>query len=154
MATITSTFFNAAPEQVWDAITDLHHAADRISAIKRLEVLGDGTIGEGTRFRETRVMFKKEATEEMEITRWEPPECYAVECESCGSHYATTFRCIPEGDGTRVEITWDVQPLTFTAKVMGGLMGRLMLNACRKMFDKDLEDVRRSVEGSPTPQPA
>jgi carbon monoxide dehydrogenase subunit G len=150
----TSTYFNASPQQVWDVISDFDHVEDRISAITRFEVLTDGPVGVGTRFRETRVMLKREATEEMEITAWDPPNGYATECESCGAQYRTTLACIPDGDGTRVEMTMEARPMSFMAKVMGAVMGRMVMGACRKAFDRDLEDLRAVVEGDPAAQPA
>ena len=83
MSTLTtSKFVQAPPEATFDAFTDLRSAPDRIEAITALEVLGDGPVGVGTRFRETRVVFKREATEEMEITAFDRPNSYAVEAES------------------------------------------------------------------------
>jgi len=66
-------YIEAPREVVFDAALDLHSAAENIGAITKMEVLTDGPIGLGTRFRETRVMFRKEATELMEITVFERP---------------------------------------------------------------------------------
>ena len=44
-----------------------------IPDITALEMLSEGPFGEGTRWRETRVMFKKEAVEEMWVTGFPPP---------------------------------------------------------------------------------
>ena len=62
-----STVISASPERVFALFTDLAHAPDNIRAIKKLELLTPGPMCMGTRFRETRVMFGKEATEEMEV---------------------------------------------------------------------------------------
>ena len=94
-------------------------------------------------------MFKKEATEEMEITEWAPPKYYVTEAESCGCHYRCTIALTPEAGGTRVEMSLDAKPMNFPAKVMSALMGWMMAGACRKAFDKDLADLKRHVEGGP-----
>ena len=62
----------SAPHQaVFEKFTDFAHVAENVRGIERMEILTDGPIGQGTRFRETRIMFNREATEEMEITDWE-----------------------------------------------------------------------------------
>ncbi len=126
--------------------TDLRSAAERIRGIKKLEVLGDGPIGVGTRFRETRVMFKRECTEEMEIVSFDPPRSYAVGCESHGCRYRTEFRVTTSGSGSELEMTFGAEPQTFFAKMMGVLF-RGMIKSCMKEMDKDLDDLRAVAEG-------
>ena len=64
MADITvSTHVYAPLERVFEVYTQIDKAAERIPGITDLEVLSEGPFGEGTRWRETRVMFKKKATE-------------------------------------------------------------------------------------------
>jgi hypothetical protein len=151
MTTIaTSAHFSAPPERVWSVLSDFEHAAGRIEAIRKIEILTPGPVGKGTRFRETRMMFKKEATEEMEITEWVPPRRYVLECESCGCHYRSAVSCTPEENGTRVEMSMEAKPLSFAAKILGALMGWMMAGACRKAFEKDLSDLKRHVEGGAT----
>ncbi len=157
MATFgNSTYFNAPQQQVWDVVSDWRNAEKRIEGITKIEIVGDGPIGTGTVVRETRVMFKKQHTEEMTITEWVPPSHYTMECQSCGCHYTTTVRCTPKGDGTLVEMSMDAKPLTFMAKVMNGVMGWMMSGAVKKAFAKDLEDLKRAVDGGsdPAAQPA
>jgi uncharacterized protein YndB with AHSA1/START domain len=140
----------APPHRVFEIFTDLEHAADRIKGIQHLEVLTDGPVGVGTRFRETRKMFGKEATEEMEITAFEPPESYTTEAESHGSHYTAVFRFVPEDDGraTRVRFVFDARPLTLLAKVLGFLTASLAKNSLRKVMTEDLRDLARHAESS------
>ena len=155
MGPITASKHLSAPlETVWEAIANFENAADRIQTIVKLEVLTDGPIGLGTRFREARIMFKKEATEEMEITTWNPPNSYTTEADGCGCHYTTVITCEGDGDGARVTMTMSIVPLTTFGKIMGALMGWMMKGACTKAFDKDLEDLKVFVESSPSAQPA
>lgn len=64
-----STTIQAPPERAFAAFADFPHAARSVSGIERIEMLTDGPVGAGTRFRETRIMFGREATEEMKVTR-------------------------------------------------------------------------------------
>jgi carbon monoxide dehydrogenase subunit G len=139
---------------VFARASDVRGWADCISGIERVEVLTDGPIGVGTRFRETRIMFKKEATEEMEITAFEPPRRYALAGESCGCRYQTEITCEPAGASkTRVRMTFESTPLTFAAKVLSVLM-RPMMKMMVKTCGRDLDDLKAAIEGSSTSAPA
>ncbi len=142
----TGISINAPREQVFELFTDLRSLGDRVSAIIKSEVLTDGPIGNGTRFRETRKMFGKESTEEMWISEFNPGVSYCVEAESCGSHYLSTYLFSDENGGTHVDMSFDATPKTFMAKVISPLMG-LMLKSCAKMFDKDLAELKAAAEG-------
>lgn len=140
-----SLHIKSPPETVFEVFTDLEHASERIPAIKSLEVVTDGPVGQGTRFRETRVMFGKEATEEMEITRFEPPRSYAVTCGSCGALFETTFTFTPENGGTRVDQHTSSRAVSFGAKLMSPL-SFLMMGAMKKMMLKDMEALKDHCE--------
>jgi len=141
-------YIDAPREVVFDAALDLHSAAEKIRGIEKMEVLTEGPIGLGTRFRETRIMFKKEATEVMEITVFDRPSRYAHEAESHGSKYLTTYDLVQEGSGTRLELVFSAEPQTFMAKVMGVVFS-FMMKACMKMVEKDLDDLKSAIEGRP-----
>jgi carbon monoxide dehydrogenase subunit G len=139
---------NAPVDRVFGIFTDFEHAADRIRGIQRLELLTNGPIGVGTRFRETRMMFKREATEEMEITAFEPGSSYAFGGNSCGSEFSTRFRFKPDAGGTRVDVDMQFRPVSLFAKIMSPLMGWMMGPSMRKAFDQDMEDLKAVAEGA------
>lgn len=149
MAAIELTkHIDAPPDRVFAAASDFRGAADRISAITKMEVLTEGPIGVGTRFRETRFMFKREATEEMTVKTFDPPNGYALGAESCGCRYHTEFRFRPNGSGTDVNLSFDAQPLSFVAKIMSFLLMPFMKKACVKACEQDLEDLKASLESA------
>ena len=64
---------DAPPEIVWTLITDIANSPQVISGIDSVTILGSTEgFGVGTRWRETRTMFGKEATEEMEVSARSP----------------------------------------------------------------------------------
>ena len=140
----------ATREEVFAVASDFKHAAENICGIERLEVLGDGTVGTGTRFRETRVMFGKESTEEMEITAFDPPKGYTVEADTCGAHYRAEYRFISDIAGTHMRISFETQPVTMVAKLMSPL-ALLMMGPMKKCIDADLEDIKRVAEAKAQP---
>ncbi|GIW78677.1 MAG: hypothetical protein KatS3mg105_0484 [Gemmatales bacterium] len=135
----------APVQQVFDAFTDLHTIARHISAIEKLEILTDGPVGVGTRFRETRIMFGKEASEEMEFIAFEQGKSYTLQCDSCGCRITTQHDFTPLDGGTLVTLKVRVQALTLLAKLSMPLTW-LMLGSMRRCIEKDLDEMASVVE--------
>jgi carbon monoxide dehydrogenase subunit G len=147
MATITvSTNVSKPIDEVFKVYTQIEKTAERIPDITALEVLSEGPFGEGTRWRETRVMFKKEATEEMWVTGFDPPNRYTVEAESHGMRYSTLFRFDPDGEGTKVTWAFSGTALTLGAKIMAPIFNVLMKGTMTKCMLRDLEALRDVCE--------
>lgn len=135
----------APPEVSFEVAADFHNAADNIQGIDSLEVLTDGPIGVGTRFRETRVMFGKKSTEELKITAFDAPHSYVVEGESCGGHYRFEYRFVGDIAGTNVRLNVETRAISLFAKLMTPLAG-LMVGPMKKCIAADLEDVKAVAE--------
>ncbi|MBW7904147.1 MAG: SRPBCC family protein [Phycisphaerae bacterium] len=142
---------NAPPEAVFAVASDFPNAAQRIRGISKMEMLTPGPVGVGTRFRETRVMFGREATETMEVVAFQPGRSYTLRASNCGCEYRTVVSVRPAaaGDGGS-EVTFDFTgaPLTFGAKVMAALMGWMVKGACLKAIRQDLADLKTEVENA------
>lgn len=138
----------AAPADVFRVFTDLAMAPERIDSIQSLELLGKGPVGKGTRFRETRVMFGKEATEEMEITEFDPPRSYTVEAESCGVHYHSRYTFDGTQASTKVLFTMSTRPASLMGRVMGPVFGVLMKGSMRKAMEQDHAQLKAVCEGA------
>lgn len=138
----------APTDRVFEIFADLSNAQDNIEAITSMEILSDGPIGQGTRWRETRKVFGKESTEEMWITDWRPGSGYTIACESCGCAYETDISFTPNAGGTEVVMRMSVKPRTFMAKLMSPL-GRLFAGTFRKCMLKDIDDLRKKLASVP-----
>lgn len=146
MANFTmSEHVTAPPEVVFEVASNFEQAAETIQGIESLEILTEGPIGVGTRFRETRVMFGKRATEELEITAFDPPHSYVVEGESCGGHYRFEYRFVGDIAGTNVRLNVETRAISFFAKLMSPL-APLMIGPMKKCIAADLEDVKATAE--------
>ena len=132
-------------EQVFARASDFAALAETIAGIERVEMLTDGPVGQGTRFRETRMMFGRESTEEMEVVEFEPPRRYALGCENHGCRYHSELRFEEREAGTEVTMTFEAEPLTFFAKIMAFLT-RPLLKSMMKACAKDLEDLKAAIE--------
>ncbi|MFT3662886.1 MAG: SRPBCC family protein [Gordonia sp. (in: high G+C Gram-positive bacteria)] len=83
---ITVTREIAAPvEVIWSVLTDLDAAPTTLTGVTAVErVSGDG-YGVGTRWRETRLVLKREAVEEMWVDEIDPPRRTVIRSQNHGT---------------------------------------------------------------------
>ncbi|MFJ8668352.1 SRPBCC family protein [Streptomyces sp. NPDC093600] len=138
----------ATPGPVWETMTDLKDMERILTGVDRVEVLTEGAFGVGTRWRETRRMFGKEATEEMTVTESVPPERYVTVADSHGMRYVSEIALRPDGsDATTVRMTFSARPADGRATgLLTRLLGGLGVRAVSRALARDLDDVAASVE--------
>ncbi|MFE3328209.1 SRPBCC family protein [Streptomyces sp. NPDC059176] len=138
----------AAPSaRVWEALTDLRGTERVLSGVQKIEVLTEGAFGVGTRWRETRRMFGKEATEELYVTACEPPERFVVEADGHGTHYVSQFALRADGpETTTVRMTFSAVPPGGMQGLLARVFGRLGKKVVVKAIERDLADVASAVE--------
>ncbi len=142
-----SETIDAPRADVFARSTDIDRWPERMSGIERIERVTDGPFGVGTRFKETRVMMGKEATEEFEITEVVQDEHYTMAAESCGTKYVSTMRFADApGGGTTMTLDFEGTPMTMSAKVMGAVMAPMMKKMMRKCVTQDMADFKASCE--------
>lgn len=128
-AVTVSRTVDAPPERVWE--------------------IGGDPFGIGTRWRETRVMMRREETEEMTVTAVEPGRNYSVEADNCAVHYTSVLRFELAGSHrTTVSVTFMGEP-TEPQNVIQRLLGRLGSRVVRKSLGRDLVDLATAAEGEP-----
>jgi carbon monoxide dehydrogenase subunit G len=146
MAGVTVTKRIEAPvATVFALSTDVEGWPGRINGITKVEKLTSGPVGVGTRFKETRKMFGKEATETMEFSALEPNRRYELVADSCGALYRSEFRFEPDGTGTLVTATFAAEARTFFAKLFKPLTW-LMRGMMTKCLNQDLDDLKSAAE--------
>ena len=143
------THVEAPAEDIFAMMTDMGGVVQHISGIDSIEVLTEGPMGVGTRFRETRTMMGKPATEEMEVVAFEPGRSYTLGCSSFGSRFQTVISFTPEGTGTRVAMEMSWKPVTLAAKLMSPV-GAMMKGMMRKCMEQDLADIKKAAESGVT----
>ncbi|MFI8966209.1 SRPBCC family protein [Streptomyces sp. NPDC053493] len=142
----------ASPGRVWESITDLRNMPRVLSSVERVEVLTEGGFAVGTRWRETRRMMGRSATEEMTVTVCEPPDRYVTVADSHGMHYVCEIALVPDGPAVAATVT--TLRMTFTARpahdrapgLLTRLVSRLGARAVARALAKDLNEIRRAVE--------
>lgn len=147
MASMTITKRVDAPvELTFAAFTDLEHAAANVSDIVRIERLSKGPMHVGTRWRETRRVLRREATENLEVSAFGRNEYYTVVSDSCGPVISSTFRFVRRGTATDVVLELDVSSTPLVDKLRSPV-DRIMMSAMRGCVQQDLDDLARAAEG-------
>lgn len=141
-------YIDAPAEVVWEVLTDIGNSARTLSGVSSVQVLTPGAYGEGFRWRETRRMLGKEATEEMWVAAVDPRRSTTVKAASGGADYTTRFTLSPAGDGTELRMSFDaeLQDPGWAARAAMALFGRLGIGAARKAMHQDLYDIAAAAE--------
>ena len=134
------------PEEVFAMCSDLEGIVEKIESLVCIEILTPGPIALGTRWRETRRFMGQEATEEMEITRFDPPRSYEVTCEAHGARFVSVFALEKKGGDTEITIDFEAKALTFGARIMVPLM----MGSLRKCVENDFEQLAEWADARAT----
>lgn len=150
MEVATSVLIHAPRAVVWKRITDIENAAQTISGIEKVEILERPASGlVGLRWKETRTMFGKTATEIMWITDAVEPEFYKTRAESHGAIYVASLELTEKAGGTELTMRFSGQAVTTPARLMEILIGWMFKGAMHKACGKDLSDIKAAVEDQP-----
>ncbi len=126
-------------EQVFDFATDLANASKLLPNITKVEMITDGGMKPGAKFRESRGMNGKEHTAvNVEHQR---PTRHAARAAMMGMQATYTFRFATEGEGTRVDMEADVRG-NFLWWLFLGMMARVM----EKEDGQYLERMKSAIE--------
>lgn len=138
---------NAPASTVWTIITDLEESVNTISSIEKVEILAGEEFGIGTRWRETRTMFGRQATEVMEVTDITGGESYVVIARPESANYRTVMSILPTGETACVlSMEFGANPKGTMTRFMGATMGKMFSGATRKALAADLDDIAAAAE--------
>lgn len=141
----------ASPDVVWGVVTDIEGSVAVLSGVTGIERLDDGEgFGPGLRWRETRELFGREASEELEITAVDPGRSYTVEAHSGGTHYRSVVTVDPDEDGgSRLAMTFGAvqqQRQGWLGRIAMKAGGKAVERATRKALEQDLDDLADAAE--------
>jgi Polyketide cyclase / dehydrase and lipid transport len=136
----------ASQQATFEAFSDFATAAARVKAIDSVELLTPPPVRVGTRFRETRTLYGKRATEKMTVSRFDPPDALELTAASHGMACLSTYRFSREAARTRVSLTFQGTPQSTPARIFAPVMGPIMTSPMQKMLKRDLEDMRAFIE--------
>ena len=137
------------PEVVWKAIIDFKNCSNYIESIVNLEIIDEpNNTLIGFKWKETRVMFGKEATETMWITDYVENEYYQTRAESHGYVY-TSILCIERvQENTKLTMSFSAEAQTLFVKIFSSCMGFIIKGSMKKALIKDLNDIKTHLESN------
>lgn len=146
MKVSTNIKINSTKENVWNIITDIENSVNVISGIIKIEIINPTDNLIGLKWKETRVMFGKEADEVMWITHAKKNEYYQTRAESHGSIYISRLSITKEIDSVDLEMSFESQGSSFMTKIMNGLFGGVLKKSMKKALLVDLNDLKKASE--------
>ncbi len=145
MRICVETAISASPERVFALLTDVERWPETMVAIERIDMLTEGPVDLGTRFRETRTMFGREAIEEMTVAEISPPQRFVLTATNRGTAYRAEHLLEAHDAGTRLRLIFDGTPQTLAARLLAPL-GYLMRGTIERQLAVDLADLKRAAE--------
>lgn len=145
--------FALPPEQVFEAMTDLGQARHWMQGFVRIELLTQGPLGVGTKWREVRKMMGREAGEVFEVTGYDPPRSFRLYVDgklgaSRKGYYDFIHTLTPTATGTRLVLAGEIGGL----KGLSALLAKyLMKGMFTKAIAKDFAAFRQYLESKHTP---
>ena len=136
-------------EDVWKTIIDFKNCSNYVESIVKLEIIDepkDTLIG--FKWKETRVMFGKEATETMWITDYVENEFYQTRAESHGSIYISRLSIERVEKHSKLTMSFSADAQTFFVKIFSLCMGFVIKGSMKKALIKDLNDIKTHVESN------
>lgn len=146
---------DAPASVVWSVLTDLEGTAQLLQGVKGIERLSADTGYQvGTRWRETRVMFGQEASEEMTVVEVEPERRTVLHAESHGMKYVSGFELRPVRDELGEPAQTQLVMRFEGEAVEHGLLQRFLMAATgplgaaasKKAMRQDLMDIAAEAE--------
>lgn len=138
----------ASQQEVFALFSDFKNIQNNISSISDFTILSNKSPNEiGFRWKETRIVFGKEATEEMWLSAIVPPNSYVIEAKSHGMHYKSEYNFTSNNDNsTTVNLTFTGTPLTLSTKLFSPLLSIIFKNATKKAFLLDMTQLKNKLE--------
>ena len=135
----------APPEVAFAAAVDISNWPRFISGVQSVELLTPGPVAVGTSFRETRIMFGRQATEEMTFAEIAPPDRFVLTAFNHGTAYRAEHLFAAEEPGTRMTLVFEGRPATLLSRLFAPL-GWLFLGTLKRQLELDLADLKAEAE--------
>jgi uncharacterized protein YndB with AHSA1/START domain len=149
MQATVEVWIDAPPERVYDVATDLDGVGSWMNGLVRIEKLTDGPYAVGTRWREVRQMFGREAAEEFEVKACQRPTGFELYVDGAKGttgrgEYHFAHRFLAEGSGTKLHLAMRIEGMG----LMGRFLGPIMIRSFKKAIRKDLQAMKIHIEAS------
>lgn len=144
MKIVIEKSFNVGKKDLMEFMSEPKKLEGVVSGIASVEILSNAMKGGGVKWRETRVMFGKEATEDMWISKYDVNGgLMHIEAASHGVEYLTTYNFRETDGGVDMKMVFAGKPVTLFAKIMTPL-AYLFKGTTKKLLEADLEEIERA----------
>jgi carbon monoxide dehydrogenase subunit G len=133
-------FIEAAPERVFDFVTNQENLPRWSPEVVRSEVIGGGPIRAGAKLRQVRRQGGRQMTSEIDVAIHEPPTRHVVKTRIMGVDASFAFTFEPEGAGTRARFDCEMGA-DGIARLWAGLLARMV----EKTDDKRLANLKAAM---------
>lgn len=120
-------YVDAPVERTFRVFADLQRTQG-LDHAGQVELLTEGPLTQGTRWRETHTLAGWETHEELVLVDFDPPRGFTVETGAGAARYRSRFSFAADGQGTRVRVHVEVHARTLAARVvtvaLSGLLRR------------------------------
>ncbi len=140
--TVTRTV-RASQKSVFEAVSHIENFSKIVPAITKVEFLSENKTGVGARFKETRLMGKREGTTTLEVTEYVPHERTRIVSDEGGTIWDTTFTVTPAGEGeVELKMVMEANAYKFLAKLINPLIKGMI----KKFIESDMDAVKAHCE--------
>lgn len=139
---------NAPVEEVFSCIADTSKFKEAIPHIVKVEMLSEQTTGNGTRFRETRLMNGREASTELEFSDYVQNEQVRAVADSGGAIWDTLFTTenIGSDEAPKTKLTLVMEARAY--KLMAKIVTPFIKGIVQKAVEEDMDSVKLYCEQS------
>jgi hypothetical protein len=131
----------AAPERVFPWMLDVDKVPLWVEGVSAYDLIGGGELGQGARLRQTLTVSGFTMTAEAEVVAYDPPGHAATRSVSNGIAVRIDYRVDPEGDGSRVTQSIELEPQSLKARMIAPMV-RGQMDA---KLPADLERLRQRL---------
>lgn len=133
----------ATPDKVFDAVADMDEYARAVPGVTMEGRSGQKRKGIGTRFTQIRETRGRASRMDLEVTEYQRPRLLRMTADQGGATWDTTFRVERTPTGSRLDVTLEARPHSWSAK----LMVPLTKGKVAKQFRQDLDAIQAYCEG-------
>ncbi len=142
--TTVITRINTSVEKIFSVIADCSQFSKAVPHIIKVEYLSENTTGLGTRFRETRLMGKREMSTELEVTEYSENEYVRMLSDQGGTIWDTLFTVTNHEGQTNLKVVMDARAYKFLARIFNPLIKGMI----KKAIEGDMDALKAYCERS------
>lgn len=139
---------SAPADVVWAVMTDLERTPTVLSSVTAVERIAGGPgFDVGARWRETRTMFGRQASEVLAVTSVDVAgRRYVVEADNRGTHYVQAVSVTPTPEGSRLRMSLRSEATGLAGRLLQRSLGRRFESASRDQLAIDLAEIAAAAE--------